>query len=97
MATPTQDQLSDLAATYAKGVTLAVLANQFGVSIPTVAKWVVKGGGVIRSRGQRKKGTVTGATMAPVEMTNTVETFEPREAFVEPDVNVFPRQIFQTQ
>ena len=74
MATPNEDQLKDLAATYAKGVTLAVLAQQFGVSIPTVTKWVRKGGGVIRSRGQRKKGT-TVAVNAPAVTT-----------FTEPDV-----------
>ena len=99
MATPSEDSLKNLADTYAKGVTLAVLANQFGVSIPTVTKWVRNGGGVIRSRGQRKKGTVVTTTAAPVEVTDTVETFEPRNPCAEIDVNteVAPRQIFQAE
>ena len=108
MATPNEDQLKDLVATYEKGVTLAVLANQFGVSIPTVTKWVRKGGGVIRSRGQRKKGTVTGRVSsvtttesAPevvptATLTNPCEEVGPSsDSFVDSESN--GRQIFQME
>lgn len=98
MATPNEDQLKDLVATYEKGVTLAVLANQFGVSIPTVTKWVRKGGGVIRSRGQRKKGTTTGRASS-VESVPTLSTpkVEPTsDTFVVPEAQV-ERQIFQME
>ena len=96
MATPNEDQLKDLVATYEKGVTLAVLANQFGVSIPTVTKWVRKGGGVIRSRGQRKKGTTT-AVNTPVATTFSAPDVAPTsdKVFV-PEAQV-ERQIFQME
>jgi transposase-like protein len=96
MTTPSEDQLKDLATTYAKGVTLAVLAQQFGVSIPTVTKWVRKAGGTIRPRGQRKKGVVT-TTSAPVAITVTAPDVEPTSdtVFV-PEAQV-ERQIFQME
>ena len=99
MATPNEDQLKDLAATYAKGVTLAVLAQQFGVSIPTVTKWVRKGGAVIRSRGQRKKNravVTTAVTVPTPTFTNPCEEVGPSsDSFV--DSESTGRQIFQME
>ena len=88
---PSEETLKDLAATYNKGVTLADLAHSLGVSIPTVTKWVRKGGATIRSRGQRKKGSFTVGT--PVEAVDPVETFEPRDEIVTSEP--VARQIFQ--
>ena len=44
-----------MAQMYDAGATLDSLAKQFGVTIPTMSKYVKKGGGTLRTRGQRRK------------------------------------------
>lgn len=63
----TQDQFNSIAAAYNEGATLAELAAKFQVSIPTMSKYVVKGGGTLRPRGQRPRtATPVVSTPAPV-------------------------------
>jgi hypothetical protein len=75
----TDEQYKEMAAAYTNGETLAKLADVFGVSIPTMSKYVFKGGARIRPRGQRKgaKKTVELAQVnnVPSERTHCFPTF----------------------
>lgn len=50
----TDADYKEMATAYTNGETLAKLASAFNVSIPTMSKYVAKGGATVRSRGQRK-------------------------------------------
>lgn len=47
----TDNEKQAMAAEYTRGVGLATLSKNFGVSIPTMAKYVRAGGGVVRKPG----------------------------------------------
>lgn len=61
----TTEQYRQLAKAYTAGATLADLAEEMQVTIPTMSKWVVKGGAAVRSRG-RTRVNGTPAQKAPV-------------------------------
>ena len=94
MATPSDEIVQDLVVSYERGATLAALANQLGVSIPTVTKWIRKGGANIRPRGQRKKVTTVTASVA-VTPTTESDVEVSSDSFV--DDKAVARTIFQAE
>jgi hypothetical protein len=59
----TDNEKQTMAAEYALGTGLQTLASNFGVSVPTMAKYVRAGGGTIR-----KPGTVCKQAIVAVEI-----------------------------
>jgi predicted transcriptional regulator len=78
----TDENYKEMATAYENGETLAKLADTFGVSIPTMSKYVSKGGARVRARGQRK-GSKKAVELAQVNNVHFEErTDEVAQAFV---------------
>jgi hypothetical protein len=78
----TDEQFKEMATAYTNGETLVKLADAFGVSVPTMSKYVFKGGARLRPRGQRK-GAKKPVELAQVNNVHFEErTDEVAQAFV---------------
>ena len=68
----TENEKKQMAADYANGDGLKVLADRFGVSVPTMAKYVRAGGGTVRKPGTVRVGN--GDFVKTVEANNVALT-----------------------
>ena len=79
----TENEKKQMAADYANGDGLKVLADRFGVSVPTMAKYVRAGGGTVRKPGTVRVGngdfvkTVEAINVALTQPVEVVTTLEP--------------------
>jgi len=85
----TDNEKQRMAAEYAEGDGLRVLSQRFGVSIPTMAKYIRAGGGVVRKPGTVRQGNGDYAKMVEavneaIEATNAVTNGNIEPMAVEP-------------
>lgn len=69
----TDNQKQEFAAEYSRGITLQTLATRAEVSVPTMAKYVRAGGGVVRKQGSSYRKTPAVSTPVPTRVEELIE------------------------